>query len=228
MNEVTDETSEKASGGDGRFATFRSVAYVPLLSPLANRDSRKTSVSETAPPWTGTESARLAPKRIASRPASTDMQDSGVDGPHTTGMHRTSYKLHTPSPGAPGPLAPARASSFTFLSPLPSQALSLSLSLSLSLFLAHSLSQFSAVIPLFFSRPSSRPLTSYHSERVNGFGRPLGLPSANLVSLLRVFDRVLAPIDRRVGRRPRETYAKVSKWTITLVTSSSIIVPVCR
>ncbi|KYN15114.1 hypothetical protein ALC57_12656 [Trachymyrmex cornetzi] len=128
MNEVTDETSEKASGGDGRFATFRSVAYVPLFSLLANRDSRKTE--ETAPPWTGTESARLAPKRIASRPASTDMQDSGVDGPHTTGMHRTSYRLHTPSPDAPEPLAPARASSFTFLPPSPSRALSLSLSLS--------------------------------------------------------------------------------------------------
>ncbi|KYN31416.1 hypothetical protein ALC56_14297 [Trachymyrmex septentrionalis] len=126
MNEVTDETSEKASGG--RSATFRSVAYVPLFSHLANRGSRKTK--ETAPPWTGTESARLAPKRIASRPASTDMQDSGVDGPHTTGMHRTSYRLHTPSPGAPEPLAPARASSFTFLPPSPSRALSLSLSLS--------------------------------------------------------------------------------------------------
>ncbi|EGI60394.1 hypothetical protein G5I_11372 [Acromyrmex echinatior] len=97
MNEVTDETSEKPSGDDGRFATFRSVTYVLLFSHFTNRDSRKTK--ETAPPWTGTESARLAPKRIASRPASTDMQDSGVDGPRTTGMHRTSYRLHTPSPG---------------------------------------------------------------------------------------------------------------------------------
>ncbi|TGZ37309.1 hypothetical protein DBV15_07918 [Temnothorax longispinosus] len=55
-------------------------------------------LGETAPPWTGTESARLAPKCIASRPASTDMQDSGVDGPHTTGMHRTSYRLPYSAP----------------------------------------------------------------------------------------------------------------------------------
>jgi len=53
MNEMTDETSEKASGGcggDGRFATFRSVAYVPLLSTLlANRDDRKTKSRATCP-----------------------------------------------------------------------------------------------------------------------------------------------------------------------------------
>lgn len=42
MNEVTDETSEKASGGDGRFATFRSVAYVPLLPSLASREPRQS------------------------------------------------------------------------------------------------------------------------------------------------------------------------------------------
>ena len=41
-HEWSDKRNEKASGGDGRFATFRSVTYVPLFLHLANRAIRKT------------------------------------------------------------------------------------------------------------------------------------------------------------------------------------------
>lgn len=115
----------------------------------------------------GTESARLAPKCIASRPASTDMQDSGVDGPHTTGMRRTSYRPHTPSPGPPGSGSGTRLF-FFHLSPSVKPCRSLSFSL------------VSPFHPSFLFAAFFLPLTSYHSGRVNGFGRPLGLPSANL------------------------------------------------
>lgn len=136
------------------------------------------SRDRTGPPWTrhGVGTAGTY-KRIASRPASTDMQDSGVDGPHTTGMHRTSYRLHTPFPRCPGPRASARASSFAFLSPSsPPSIFPSPDSLFLSLFLRR--------YPPFLFAAFFLPLTSYHSGRVNGFGRPLGLPSANLVSLV--------------------------------------------
>lgn len=46
MNEVTDETSEKASGGGGRFTTFRSVDYIALLLPsLASRGPKRSRVA---------------------------------------------------------------------------------------------------------------------------------------------------------------------------------------
>lgn len=93
----------------------------------------------------GTESARLAPKRIASRPASTDMQDSDVDGPHTTGMHRTSYRLHTPEL-RPNPPATGRASSF---SPI-SLAFFSKRSTDLSLSLYSSFFPFAAILFFFF------------------------------------------------------------------------------
>lgn len=143
-----------------------------------------------------TESARLAPKCIASRPASTDMQDSGVDGPHTTGMHRTSYRLHTPSPGAPTPWL--RHALLLLLSPF-------SLLITWSIFLSP---RPSAVIFLFFSRPSSYHLPVTTRDVLMASTGHLGYQariSCHFAGAW-VFDRILATIDRRSRSTERNAW----------------------
>lgn len=95
------------------------------------------------------------------------MQDSGVDGPHTTGMHRTSYRLHTlssllpdssPPPFASRPRASRFDTRFSLLSPSSSASfipLPLSHVMCPCISLCHSFSLF-----LFSSRPPYRlPVT---------------------------------------------------------------------
>lgn len=145
------------------------------------------------------------------------MQDSGVDGPHTTGMHRTSYRPHTLSPDAPAP-----GTRFFFFFPLSPSLHPDHISLSLSL-ISLPVSSFSFLAAFFLL------LTSYHSGRVNGFGRLLGLPSANLVSLgwdpgfLTGFPR--RSIGESVDQGKRQTFPN---GLLHLVTWSSISAWACR
>ncbi|KAM0734654.1 hypothetical protein ACS0PU_011473 [Formica fusca] len=138
-----------------------------------------------------------------------DMQDSDVDGPHTTGMHSTSYRLRVlrrpwltpPPPTTPSLFSFKRHALLLLLLLLLSSFSFLHVDLSISLSLSLSLS------PLFLA---FLPLTSYHFGYVNGFGRPLGLLSANLFGGNRVFDRILDPLNQSINRS-RETNFRDAK-----------------